>query len=94
MVTNKENKGQMIFGLIVGILFILFGFIQLIVGLGFSSEITDAMFIPADIIGAFLLLTTILKKQVLDPLHKFDLTLSISFNDLDWLSGLSRLYYL
>lgn len=56
MVTSKENKGQMIFGLIVGILFIFFGFIQLIVGLGFGSEITDAMFIPPDIIGALILI--------------------------------------
>ena len=45
----------MTFGLIVGILYFIFGALQIIVGLGFDSQLSDALFIPKDIIGGFIL---------------------------------------
>lgn len=55
MITNKEYKYETAFGLIVGPLYIIFGFIQLAVGLGYSSGWTDALYIPKDIIGSLIL---------------------------------------
>jgi len=43
------------FGLIIGILYILFGIVQIIVGLGFGSEITKSILIPNDVLGGFIL---------------------------------------
>jgi len=56
MVVSSENKNKMVFALAVGIIYILFGIIQIIVGLGLVSDITSALFIPADIFGGFVLL--------------------------------------
>ena len=55
MVVSKENRSKMVFGIIVGVLYLAFGFIQLIVGLGIRSKLTESLFIPNDIIGGFVL---------------------------------------
>ena len=46
----------MVFGMAIGCLYFLFGLIQIIVGFGFSSRIMDALLIPTDIIGGFILI--------------------------------------
>lgn len=56
MAVSSENKNKMAFALMVGIIYILFGIIQMIVGLGLESGITDALLIPADIFGGCVLL--------------------------------------
>ncbi len=56
MALNNENKNKLIFGLIVGTIYILFGVIQIIVSLGFGFGFTDAIYIPHDIIGGFILI--------------------------------------
>jgi hypothetical protein len=55
MVVSKENKSKMIFGIIVGVLYLVFGFIQFFVGLSIRSELTDSLFIPNDVIGGLIL---------------------------------------
>ncbi len=56
MVTGANNKGKMTFAAVAGIIYLMFGILQLAVGLGFGSGLTDAMFIPEDFIGGFILL--------------------------------------
>ena len=46
----------MAFGSIVGLLYLIFGAIQIIVGFGFDSELSEAIYIPKDIIGGFILM--------------------------------------
>jgi len=53
---NSKNKGKMVFGSIVGSIYIIFGLLQIVVGLGLESEITDILFITPDIFGGFVLL--------------------------------------
>jgi len=53
---SEENRSKMLFGCIVGSLYVLFGLIQLLVGLGYGSGWTDAMFIPADLVGGLILI--------------------------------------
>jgi hypothetical protein len=54
-IKTTENSDKMVFGLMVGILYMLFGMLQFIVGIGFNSKVTTAMFIRGDIIGGLIL---------------------------------------
>lgn len=56
MESNVNNKSKLIFGLISGMLYIVFGCIQIVVGFGFRSMVTEAIFIPNDVIGGFILI--------------------------------------
>ena len=44
------------FGLVVAILYFLFGIFQIIAGAGFSSDFFEILFISTDIIGGFILI--------------------------------------
>jgi hypothetical protein len=52
----SENNDKMIFAGVVGLLFIIFGLIQIIVGFGYSAQWSELLFIPADLIGGFILI--------------------------------------
>jgi hypothetical protein len=52
---NKEFNSKYIFALISGLLFLIFGILQFIVGIGFLSFLGSALFIPQDILGGFIL---------------------------------------
>lgn len=56
MVVSSENKYKMIYGIIIGFLYFMFGLFQIIVSLGFKSAFTDAIFIPSDIMGGIILI--------------------------------------
>jgi len=53
---NEKNKNKIAFGTITGALYSIFGFIQIIVGFGLSSRITEIFYIPNDIIGGAILI--------------------------------------
>lgn len=53
---KNGNKDKMVIGLIVGSLYIFFGFVQLFVSLGFHSDLTENLYIPTDIMGSFILI--------------------------------------
>ena len=46
----------MLFALLAGILYAITGLIQIVAGFGLEIGLTDALFIPADIFGGFILL--------------------------------------
>lgn len=46
----------MIFSLVTGCIYLVFGGLQVIAGLGFNSEIIDLLLVPSDILGGFVLL--------------------------------------
>jgi len=52
---NTDRNGKMMFGITAGVLYILFGLAQFIMGFGFSSDITSSIFIHGDIIGGLIL---------------------------------------
>ena len=56
MVVSSENKYKMIYGIIIGFLYLVFGLFQIIVSLGLKSALTDALFIPSDIMGGIILI--------------------------------------
>ena len=59
MKIRVENKNKMVFGMLAGVAYALFGVIQIIVALDlelpFISALAETMFIPKDIVGGFIL---------------------------------------
>lgn len=53
---NSKNKGKMVFGSIVGSLYIIFGVLQIVVWFGLETEISEVLFIAPDIFGGFVLI--------------------------------------
>jgi hypothetical protein len=60
---NVTKKDKTIFevyytGTVLGLLFLLFGILQLIVSIGSISSLQSSLYIPNDIIGSFILILT------------------------------------
>ncbi len=51
----KKEAGKIVFGLIAGTIYVVFGLIQVVVGLGYGSGWTKAIFVPSDIAGGLIL---------------------------------------
>jgi hypothetical protein len=58
---SKKNKVKLEIyytGLVLGILFCIFGILQLFISAGFLSTLQSILYIPSDVIGSFILILT------------------------------------
>lgn len=53
--TANKNKGKTAFGLVVGMLYLIFGLAQVFTGLGFGAEAVEALYISGDFLDGFVL---------------------------------------
>ena len=56
MEVSNENKGKMVFGLIVGLIYTIFAILQILNGFGLGFDFMDTLMIPADVFGGLVLL--------------------------------------
>lgn len=52
----NENSGKMYFGLLAGIIYLIFGILQVLNGFGLGMDFMETLMIPADVFGGFVLL--------------------------------------
>lgn len=50
-----KEDGKKIFGLMAGVVYVIFGAIQAVVGLGYNAGWIKAIFVPPDIVGGLIL---------------------------------------
>jgi len=53
---KKDMDNRVVFAAVVAVLYLFFGLMQIVAGIGYESGLNEALFVPADIMGGFMLM--------------------------------------